>query len=226
MPHVKSPAGIATTAASGAPLVDGRRERSRQTRLAIVRAATGLFVAHGYSATTIAAIAAAADVAVQTVYSSFGTKRAILAEALDQAIAGDDADMAVNQREWMAPVWTADTAAERLAAYATAVRRIMAGAGDMFAVIAAAVNAEPDLVDLAATTEERRRTGAAAVVDAVRAVGPLRDGLDRDAAVDVLSLLNGPAVFHHLVRRSGWSLDRYERWLAGAFTREILAPDR
>ena len=41
-----------------------------------------LFIRDGYTATAIAAIAAAADVAVQTVYAVFGTKRAILAELL------------------------------------------------------------------------------------------------------------------------------------------------
>jgi hypothetical protein len=122
----------------------------------------------------------------------------------------------------MQPVWSGRTAADRLVAYAAAVRRIMAGAGDMFAVVAAAAMVDPEVAGLAEVTEQRRRSGAAAVVDAVREVAELRDGLDREDAVDVLWLLNGPDVFRHSVRGAGWSLDRYERWIAGAFVCELL----
>lgn len=202
--------------------VDGRRERSRRTRRSIVLAATDLFVAQGYGATTITQIAAAAGVAVPTVYASYGTKVGILAAALDQAIAGDDEQVAVNARAWMSPVWTTPTAEERLAAYAAACRRMMASAGDVFAVVTAAASTDPDLADLAAATEQRRRRGATSVVDAVLEVGTLRVGLDRDAAIDVLWLLNSPAVYTHLVRGAGWSPDGYERWLAGALGRELL----
>jgi TetR/AcrR family transcriptional regulator of autoinduction and epiphytic fitness len=199
-----------------------RAERARATRRAVLAAARRLFVADGYGATTMAAVADEAGVAVQTVYAVFGNKRTILAEVLDVSIAGDDDAAAVNAREWMRPVWEAPTATERLAAYATAVARIMTGAGDVFAAVAAAAATDPDVVELADVTEQRRRTGAASVVDSVRQVGALRPGLGADEAVDVLWLLNSPAVYAHLVRQAGWSPEDYERWLAGAMARELL----
>ncbi len=94
----------------------------------------------------------------------------------------------------------------------------------MFAAVAAAASVDSQVADLATETEHRRRTGAAAVIEAVLEVADLREGLDREGAVDVLWLLNGPDVFRHLVRGAGWSLDRYERWLAGSFVRELLGP--
>jgi AcrR family transcriptional regulator len=205
---------------SGAEQFDGRRERSRRTRIRIAKAATGLFVEQGYAATTMAAIADAADVAQPTVYASFGTKSAVLAAALDLAIAGDDKAVPVSDRPWMQPVWHADTAEQRLRAYATAVRRIHAGAADMFVVVDAAAGVDREAAELAAVTEDRRRVGAAAVVDAVSAVGELRG--DRTSAIDVLTMLNSPSTFHHLVRRRNWSLDRYEQWLAEVLVRELL----
>ena len=208
---------------TGAP-TDGRRERSRRTKRAIVLAAIDLFVADGYGSTTINAIAQRTGVAVQTVYVSFGSKRAILAAALDQAIAGDDRDVSINDRDWMHEVFNAPTSAQRLTAYAGALRRILGQAGDMFAVVAAAASIDTDVVELASTTEERRVIGARSVVEAALAVGPLRDGLTVDEAVDVLSLINSPATFHHLVRRRGWSLDRYQSWVAEALHRELLPP--
>ncbi len=191
----------------------------------MLEAARALFVGEGYGATTIRAIADQADVAVQTVYAVFGNKRTILDELVDVAIAGDDADIVVNSREWMQPVWDAPTAVERLRAYAAAVRRIMDGAADVFAVVAAAATTDPDVVPLADTTEARRRTGARAVVDSVRSVGELRPGLGAERATDLLWLLNGPAVYLQLVRRAGWTADDYQAWLADAMIDELLHPD-
>lgn len=190
----------------------------------MLAAARRLFVARGYGATTIQAIADEADVAVQTVYAAFGNKPSILAALVDVAIAGDDADIVINAREWMRPVWDAETAEERVRGYAAAVRRIMVSAGDVFAVVAAAATADADVADLAQVAEERRRLGATSVLDSVLSVGELRSDLEVDEAIDVLSLLNSPSVYEHLVRRRGWSLDRYESWLVAAMERELLAP--
>ncbi|HEX4866651.1 MAG TPA: helix-turn-helix domain-containing protein [Acidimicrobiales bacterium] len=200
-----------------------REKKARATRLAILAAARQLFVAGGYGATTIQAIADEADVAVQTVYAVFGNKRAILAELVDDAIAGDDAEIVVNDREWMRPVWEAPTAAERLQAYAAAVRRIMDRAADVFAVVAAAATTDPDAVELADTTETRRRAGATSVIESVRTVCKLRPGLSTQRAIDLLWLLNSPAVYTHLVRRAGWTPDQYEAWLAEAMVNELLS---
>jgi hypothetical protein len=142
------------------------------------------------------------------------------------SIAGDDAEIVVNAREWMRPVWEASTAAERLRAYAAAVRRIMDGAGDVFAVVAAAATIDPEVVELADITEQRRRAGARSVIDSLRSVGTLRPGLTPQTAIDVLWLLNSPAVFAHLVRRAGWSLDQYQAWLADAMVNELLDHDQ
>lgn len=199
-----------------------RQRKALATRRAVLAAARTLFAAEGYGATTIQAIADEADVAVQTVYAVFGNKRSILAELLDVSIAGDDAEVVVNARDWMQPVWEAPSAAERLHAYAAAVRRIMESAGDVFAVVAAAATIDPDVVELAQTTEERRRAGATSVVDSVRSVGKLRPGLTRQRAIDVLWLLNSPVVFSHFVRRAGWNPDRYQAWLADAMVHELL----
>src|SRR3954471_18080853 len=78
----------------------GRQARSRATRARIVAAATRLFVRDGYLTTTMAAIAAEAEVAVQSLYLGFGSKLGILSAALDVAIAGDDEPVPLLQRGW------------------------------------------------------------------------------------------------------------------------------
>src|SRR5687767_1326387 len=61
----------------------------------MLHAAYRLFCQRGYPATTMDAIAAEAEVAVQTLYFTFHTKGAILGEVLGAAIIGFDA--------WMGP---------------------------------------------------------------------------------------------------------------------------
>ena len=122
----------------------------------------------------------------------------------------------------MREVFEAPTAAERLAAYAVSVRRINANAGALFSVVATAATVDADIIELAETTEARRRLGARRVIESVLSVSELRDGLDATCAADVLSLLNSPATFQHLVSRSNWNLDDYERWLAQTMIRELL----
>ena len=53
-----------------------REQQARATRLAILEAAHRLFTSDGYTATTMQAVAAKADVATKTVYLAFSTKAA------------------------------------------------------------------------------------------------------------------------------------------------------
>jgi hypothetical protein len=78
-------------------------------------------------------------------------------------------------------------------------------------------------VPLAETTEERRRTGAATVIDSVRSITDLSRGLTDRRATDLLWLLNSPYVFIHLVRRAGWSPDLYQTWLADTMSTQLLS---
>src|SRR5436305_1842881 len=86
------------------PKTPSRREqKARATRRGVLDAAETLFLAVGYAATTMTAIADAADVAVQTVYAIFGTKRAILTELLAVRVVGDDQRTPLRDRDdWQA----------------------------------------------------------------------------------------------------------------------------
>lgn len=77
----------------------------------------------------------------------------------------------------------------------------------------------------AQTAEQRRRAGATTVIDSVRKVGTLRAGLTRQRAIDILWLLNSPAVYRQLVRHAGWRADDYQAWLADTMTTQLLDDD-
>jgi AcrR family transcriptional regulator len=78
-------------------MTSGLRERKkRQTREAIHRAAMGLFAERGFEATTIADIAAAADIAPRTFFSYFASKEEAVFAKFESAFA--DFDRTLSER--------------------------------------------------------------------------------------------------------------------------------
>ena len=66
-----------------------RRERARQTRERIVQSAERQFLEHGYAATSVAAIAAAAEVSVDSIYKTFGGKPGLIRAIWHRALEGE-----------------------------------------------------------------------------------------------------------------------------------------
>src|SRR5215472_10496254 len=75
-----------------------RQAQVRATRLKVIEAAKHLFIENGYPATTIEAVAEAAEVPLPTLYRLFGSKRALLAAVLDTSFGGDDEPIAFGDR--------------------------------------------------------------------------------------------------------------------------------
>ena len=176
-----------------------REQNARRTRQAVVAAATGLFVERGYAATSLADIAAAADVARPTAFAAFGSKPALLREALDQALAGDDEPVPVAQRPWFQPVWEAATPGAALDAYAQACRLINGRAAPLFEVVRRAADEGPDVRELWETLQRNRRAGAAMVVTHLAALAAPPPGWDQERAADAVLDLQRPRPF----RRAG-----------------------
>jgi hypothetical protein len=63
---------------------------------------------------------------------------------------------------------------------------------------------DPELAHLWHASEDERRTGAGYVIDALLRKGPLKAGLYRDTAIDLLWVLTSSVSFHSLVRTRGW----------------------
>src|SRR5256885_14705769 len=66
-----------------------RRAQARRNHTRIVESAERLFRRDGYASTTIAAIAAEADVSVDTIYKSFGGKAGLVRAIRTQALEGE-----------------------------------------------------------------------------------------------------------------------------------------
>lgn len=201
-----------------------RAEGARRTRQAIVATAGELFAERGYTATSLADIAAAAGVARPTVFAAFGSKAALLRQVLDQALAGDDAPVAVADRPWFRPVWDATTPSAVLDAYAEVCLIIARRAADLFETVRRAADDAPEAAELWNTLQANRRAGARMIVERLHTLGGLERELDPDTATDILWIFNDPAHYAALVSQRGWTEHTFRRWLAHTMHNALLPP--
>lgn len=202
----------------------GRKARAEESRRQIVAAAHELFVTHGYAATTIAAVAAAARVSTPTVYNACGSKPALLRSCIEVALAGDDEDVAVADRPQAQWVHSADDARELLGRYAVMMGAVARRAAPIYDVLVRAADAEPELAELQAEFEGQRLRAAGMVADGVAARGGLAAGLTVDEARDIVWMLNAPELYVALTRKRRWSTRRYESWARDSLIKMLTRP--
>jgi AcrR family transcriptional regulator len=188
-----------------------RQEQAAQTRQRIAAAAAAEFAEHGWSGTTVAAIAARAQVTPQAVPLAVGGKAAMLVRAVEVTVAGATDDEPLADRAAFADVYAPDIPARRrLAALAAASSDIYGRAARLFLVLAEAAASDPTAAELAAQAGARRladhrRLAGLLVPDAV----PAR----LDQLTDTIWVLAGPAVYVDLVHRRHWPPAQYATWL-------------
>jgi AcrR family transcriptional regulator len=190
----------------------------------VVEAAHDLFVERGYTATTIAAIAEAADVSVPTVYGGFVGKAELLKQAIDFAIAGDLEPVAVRDRPTAVWVYEAETAAELLSRYAVLMGEVGERAVPVYQVLVRAADVEPELAELLTSMERQRLQAATQLAKGVRDRGGLPPGRTVAWARDVIWVCNAPENFEMLVTKRGWSTRRYVEWARVTLLRVVLDP--
>lgn len=201
-----------------------RGAQAQSTREVIIAAATRLFVEQGYAATSIEEIAAAAGVSRATVFTSVGGKPTLLKIALDVAIVGDDEPVALPERPRSVAIRAEPDPRKYLALYAGVVTEIGGRLAGIYEAVRGAAGADPDTRELWESHLAQRRQGAANVVGDVLRKGQLRPGVDREAAADIIWLLNDPGLYQMLVRLRGWTSGRYHAWLTETMIRQLL-PD-
>lgn len=197
-----------------------REEQARATRAAVVRAATELFVAQGYAATTMDRIATAARVSRPTVFA-VGSKPRLLALSRDFAMAGDDEQAPVSMRDSTRRVLREPDLQRMLALLAEHVAGVQERYSRLDEVLHSAADADEELAELWRTSETQRRTGATLFLRALADRTPL--ALPEKEAVDVLWILMAPDLHTRLVRDRGWSRDRYIDWLAHTLHAHLVA---
>jgi AcrR family transcriptional regulator len=201
-----------------------RRAQAEQTRRDIVAAGHELFVERGYAGTTLAGIAEAADVVVETIYRAFGSKAGLFKAVVEAAVAGgtERAEIPPEQRPALQAV-IAETNPRRLfELYAATQPGIHARIGPLMRVLAEAAAVDPDLAEVARQLEEQRHAGMGRFAQMLADRGVLRPDLTVDEARDLLWTLNSHALHDMLVVQRHWTPERYKDWLAGTLTRTLV----
>jgi len=199
-----------------------REEHARHKRQRVVDAALGLFLEHGYMATTIEAIARKAAVAPATVYQAFGTKQAILARILDQTIAGDGGPAALLDRDWVKQASRDPDPRQRLALVIRHTSQVAARTAPIKEVMRDAAAADPAVRQLIRDDDQRRYITQQALVDLVTGEDSLRPGCDRDhAAATFFALVNSHS-YQLLATHLCWSPADWQQWLTGVLDRELF----
>jgi AcrR family transcriptional regulator len=201
-----------------------RRERARATRARVLDAARDLFIERGYVATTVDAIAQRADVSPETIYATFGTKRAVIAEVVDVSIAGGQTAVPILEQPWITELRDEPNPRRRVAILARNGRMILERRAAIDEVVRAAAAADPEVAALWARGKAQRFAGQREIVRIVFGSGGLRPGLDLAAAADILYAIGSPETYRHLVIDRGWSGPRFERWYAETLERLLLKP--
>jgi AcrR family transcriptional regulator len=155
-----------------------------------------------------AAIAAAAGVAVQTVYAAFGSKQGILLALLDEMAA--DADLARMQ----AAVAAAFTC------------RFYAAGADLIEIGRTVSGIEPDLRAFWEEGEGRRYRATAALISEWSRAGMLAPGMTAKQATDIMWALGGPDVFRLFTRERRWSKRRFEAWLGATLEAQLFGSSK
>ncbi len=184
-----------------------RAMQAQATRTDILRAARRLFAQRGYAGTSMADIAAEADVAVQTIYASCGSKRALVIALVD--FIDEEADVPVLSEE----LRSATDPRTAIAVAARLTRQIQERSGDAIRALMSAAAVEPAAAEAMAEGRRRHRAGAAGLVAKIDQMGALRDGISVQQGAAQASLLLGGAVYAELVGDHGWSYDEVERWV-------------
>lgn len=198
-----------------------RQEQAAATRSKILEAAEPLFVRDGYVATSMAAIAKEAGVALKTVYLAFDTKSGLLRALWNLRLRGDQDPVPIGERpDFQAVLSEPDPEKKlrKLIRFASAARERIA---PVLEIVRGGAPADPEVGALWRRMQSEFYENQGAVIKSLKK-GALKPGLTPAKATDILWTLNNPTVFLLLVNDRGWSLDQQEKLIADAVCSQLL----
>jgi AcrR family transcriptional regulator len=194
-----------------------RARQAEQTGRDIVAAARRLFAQQGYTATSMAQIAAEADVSVQTIYDSVGSKSAIVRRLND--LLDDEGDVAALASQ----IATTTDPVELLRIAVAISRNINERCHDIVAAIYSAASAEPEMSAVRDESRRRHREGIGRLAGRLASLGALRADIDVETAADVIAGLTDPQIAQTFVAEYNWTWERWHTWTVRALATLVLS---
>jgi AcrR family transcriptional regulator len=179
-----------------------RAAQAAQTRAEVLAAATELFGARGWAGTTLANVAEQAGVAIETVYSGFGSKRGLLISAMDTAVVGDTADVALIDRPEVQAL-AHGPLAERLQRGMTIMADVNERTAGLWRAANEAAASDHEVASWHEGGDKRRR------LDIERVLALIFGRPIDDATVDVMWALYAADAYVRLTQSAGWTRAQY-----------------
>jgi AcrR family transcriptional regulator len=189
----------------------GRRARAQKTRQRVIDVAHDLFTSQGYGRTTIADIARGANVSVETVYSAFGNKAALLRKVWFTRLRGDEQDVRLLDRPEIQEMLAEPDLVVRLHRHANVITPVFRRFVPLHRALEAAAASESSAADMVAEFDARRLDASTQYAKAARKTGQL--AVSADECRDVFNATLDGALWHRLVHESGWSDRRFATFL-------------
>lgn len=200
-----------------------RREQARQTREAILGSAWRLFSSDGFAPTTVAAIATAAGVSVDTVYKAFGGKPGLVRAICRQALAGEGPVPAETRSDALHT--TESDPREIIRAWGTLTTEIAPRVAPILLLVRSAAGLDPEMAGLLSELNAQRLERMTRNAANLAASGHLREALTVERAGEILWTYSSPELYELLVLTRGWPLDRYGAFIAEAMIAALLPPE-
>jgi AcrR family transcriptional regulator len=199
-----------------------RRRQALRTREAILEVARQLFLGGGYAGTTIASIAEAADVSVETIYKGFGGKPGLVRAISEKGLEGSGPVPAEQRSDEMRSLERDPyRVMQRWGTFTTEVAPL---AAPIVLLLRTAAAADPEVAGL---LEELNRARLARMEHNARELferGDFREGITLEHARDVLWAYSSPELYELLVLRQSWPLELYGRFVAEGMIAALLPP--
>lgn len=184
-----------------------RAQQAEQTQADVLAAAVDLFAEHGWTATTITAVAERTGVVAETVYRIFGSKKELLRQAFQVTIVGDAAPVPLADRDEMQPI-LAGPQEQRARAAANELVTVYRDRR-LAAVWAAMLEAAASDAEIATWRDEEEQRRLATVKILLNALGHPGD----DALADTFWLISSPEAYLKLTTQRGWTAEQWADWV-------------
>ena len=199
-----------------------RSAAAAATRQRILSAAKSVFEARGWAGTTMALIAAEAEVSPKTIQAQFGTKARLLADTVDFAIRGDPGSEPIVRKGAAQSIKDSSDARGALALHAAMSTGINSRAAQLAAVVEAGAASDPAVAPLWERMRENMQFGVHWAAELMLSKPGLRPDLALQEVETVLQLAMAWSTYRTLSSIRGMSEAQIESWLGRYYERMLL----
>ena len=197
-----------------------RRKQALRAHETILEAAKQLFLRGGYAATTIASIAEAADVSVETIYKRFGGKPALVRAIWEKGLEGAGPIPAEQRSDEMRTLERDPyRVMQRWGMFVTEVSPLVV---PMFLLMQTAAATDREMAALLEELDDVKLERMEHHARQLFERGDLREGVTMEHARDVLWAYSSAELYGLLVLRRRWPLELYGQFVAEGMIAALL----